>query len=128
MALLARRRFRRSGLWLYVLPPTASITERTSHRSLRESSPSHQSLAIGKGQEAPGGVGPNRTDSRLAKRVSSSVPTIWLAQLHVCLPRQRRSGPWASGPDCQEDGLAPGIPVDDRRARRTIGKGTRWRQ
>ena len=102
MARLARRRFQPSGLWLCVLPPTASITGRKFRHNLRRSSLSHEPLALGEGEETLGRIGQNRMDSRLAKRISSSTQTI-----------RRRSWSWTSRTDCQENGVAPRRPVAD---------------
>ena len=53
---------------------------------LRKSSPSHEPLAIGEGEETLSRISPNRLDSLVAKRISSSSQTTRLAQLYVCLP------------------------------------------
>jgi hypothetical protein len=71
---------RPSACWLCGLPPTASITEKMSHRSSTESSPSHEPLAIGEGEEAFSSRDPNRMDGRMAKRVASPTPAAWLVQ------------------------------------------------
>jgi hypothetical protein len=85
MAQHARPRSQPSERWLCVLPPTASTTGRKSRHNLRKFSPSHEPLAFCEGEETPGRIGPNRMDSRLAKRVSSAAQTIRLAQLYVRL-------------------------------------------
>ena len=85
MAQLARRRFQPSARWPCAMPSNASIMGRKSRPSLRKSSPSHEPFALGEGEETLGRIGPDRMDSRLAKRVSSPAQTTGLAQLYVRL-------------------------------------------
>src|SRR5664279_6452525 len=100
----ARRPFRRSERWRCVLPPTVSITGKKSRHRLIKSSPSHEPMASGEGEETPSRTNPDRMDGCLAKWVSSPSYATGLAELHLCLSRQRRSWPSSLSADSQENG------------------------
>lgn len=102
---------RPSERWLCGLPPTASITEKMSHRSSRRSSPSHEPLAIGEGEEAFSSPYPNRMDVRMARtgRIAGSRglagPTTRSPFMTARrLPRTART-------DCEEDRLTSRGPI-----------------
>jgi hypothetical protein len=63
----------------------ASITGRTSRRSSKRFSSSHEPLAIREGETGFSRTYPNRMDHRMAKRIPSPAPTAGLAQLHIRL-------------------------------------------